>query len=214
MGIFGRKKPKLVTKPVPGRDDLVAVEWESLKEAVTPDCEAIHSRFEREIDPRVQTVLGVGGFTVARWEELTDSQAFFNTASRYGYICRQTEIERQEGALNEDQAETVEMFYLQATEEFEVGFVGSANGALKVASFPFDPEVPDDIAIPGWNPSIREAISEVILRALVLSEIQAGNEDPAPNQDALKTVFGFGYMVHLWEELNYPFWLDGAEESG
>lgn len=214
MGIFGRKKSKLKTKPVPGRDDLVAVEWESLREAVVPDCEAIHSRFEQDIDDRVLTVLSIGGLNVGRWEGLSmDSQIFFTTAARFGYFCRDTEIDRQGAALNSDEAETVEMLYRQASEEFDDGYMGSANGALKIASFPFDPEVPADIAIPGWNPPIREAISEVILGALVYSETQNGNGELAPSMDALKQVFGFGYMVHLWQELDNPFWLDGIKDD-
>jgi len=170
MGLFSRKK-KIDQRPVPGRDDLVAISEDDLYEFALSLVQTIVGRVEEEIPEQVSMLFGFGTMSMNRamgWDVDEIGQSLSQTAARYGYFVREVEASESAGALKPEEAGILLRLYeKQEIPPGQPGFIRSMNTASELSFLPTESELELDqyldFAIPGWGTAVREMIGRILV---------------------------------------------------
>lgn len=217
MGLFGRKK-KLDQRPVAGRDDLVAISEKDIYKIAMPYVKEITESVESEIPDQIVLLFQFGTMLMGQahgWNVSEAGQMLSQSAARYGFVARKVEILRTNGALMPDKTGILlDLYEKQEMPPGEPGFVRSINTAIGACNLPVDAELelnPDlDVVFPGWPTAVRQVIGQAFITGFTRQAELDGEQAPKPSQ-LLDSIF-YGYMIHVWSELEPDNWLEGIDE--
>lgn len=222
MGLFSRKrKPTIDTRPVPGRDDLVEVKGSDLSELVGLQLKIIDKSMDNAIASRVERMLAAGAaYILGRGDQARRgdpaSLGFVNSVVRHGFVTRRTEVDKMDGALSADvHAPLLEAYNAIRDEVDESGHIYSVNSAYNLYRAPFNSKLeqsPDDpVMFPGFGVEGRKRLSHVYFGLLVATFEEIGDGHSVPDSVLADALWGYGYMIHVFSEINPDGWLVGAD---